>query len=178
MPSDAFARPLVLLLSFVPATLALADDAPSLAGRPVAPPPAGTTIGGGGGGGGVAGGAPAAGNDPTFLYLMFGLIIVWFVILIFGQRRESKRKASMIDSLKKHDRVQTSGGVIGSIVEVKPDVVVLKVDESSNTRITFAKSAVVSVLKEGSGDASSKDASNGSSALPKPASPKSASKAN
>jgi preprotein translocase subunit YajC len=146
MPSDALARSLVFALTSAPVgfvTVASAQDAPSLVGQPT---PA-TPIGGGATGGG--GGAAAAGGDPTFLYLMFGLIILWFVILIFGQRREAKRKAGMINSLKKHDRVQTVGGVIGSIVEVKPDTVVLKVDESSNTRITFMKSAVVGVIKEG-----------------------------
>ena len=45
-----------------------------------------------------------------------------------------------------HDTVQTIGGVIGSIVEVKNDSVVLKVDESSNTRITFSRSAIQQVL--------------------------------
>jgi preprotein translocase subunit YajC len=52
----------------------------------------------------------------------------------------------MVSAIKKHDRVQTIGGVIGSVVEIKPDYVVLKVDESSNTRITFARSAVQQVL--------------------------------
>ncbi len=42
--------------------------------------------------------------------------------------------------------MQTVGGVIGAIVEIKPDFVVLKVDESSNTRITFARSSVQQVL--------------------------------
>ena len=51
-----------------------------------------------------------------------------------------------MSAIKKHDRVQTIGGVIGAIVEVKPDEVVLKVDESSNTRITFARSAIQQVL--------------------------------
>ncbi len=42
--------------------------------------------------------------------------------------------------------MQTIGGVIGSVVEVKPDYVVLKVDESSNTRITFSRSAIQQIL--------------------------------
>ena len=49
--------------------------------------------------------------------------------------------------MKKHDRVRTIGGVIGAIVEVKSDTVVLKVDESSNTRMTFSRDAVQQVLE-------------------------------
>jgi len=33
-------------------------------------------------------------------------------------------------------------------VEVKPDVVVLKVDENSNTKVTVARSKIEAVLKE------------------------------
>lgn len=65
---------------------------------------------------------------------------------IMGQRRDRKKREAMISAIKKHDRVQTIGGVIGSVVEVKPDYVILKVDESSNTRITFARSAIQQVL--------------------------------
>jgi hypothetical protein len=42
-------------------------------------------------------------------------------------------------------------------VEVKPDTIVLKVDESSNTRITFARSAVQHILQS-KGDKSTDDA--------------------
>jgi preprotein translocase subunit YajC len=37
--------------------------------------------------------------------------------------------------------------VIGSVVELDADTVVLKVDESSNTRMTFARDAVQQVLE-------------------------------
>ena len=52
----------------------------------------------------------------------------------------------MLNAIKKHDKVQTIGGVLGAVVEIKPDTVVLKVDESSNTRITFARSSIQQVL--------------------------------
>ena len=51
------------------------------------------------------------------------------------------------------------GGVIGAVVEVKPDTVVLKVDESSNTRMTFSRDAIQQIIdvdtttvEEGSSD--------------------------
>jgi preprotein translocase YajC subunit len=54
----------------------------------------------------------------------------------------------MISSIKKNDQVRTVGGIIGSVVEVKPDVVVLKVDEGSNTKITVMRSEIEGVVKE------------------------------
>ena len=52
----------------------------------------------------------------------------------------------MLGGIKKHDTVRTIGGVIGSVVEVKPETVVLKVDESSNIRMTFARDAIQQII--------------------------------
>ena len=60
---------------------------------------------------------------------------------------ESIRMMKLLSSVKKHDRVRTIGGVIGAVVEIKPDTILLKVDESSNTRMTFARDAVQQVLE-------------------------------
>ena len=70
------------------------------------------------------------------------------VTQMMAGRKEKKKRESMLNSVRKHDRVQTIGGVIGSVVEVKPDIIVLKVDEMSNTRMTFARSSIQQVLKE------------------------------
>ncbi len=100
------------------------------------------------GSGGATGAAPAGGGGgDLFPILMLGFIVVLLMLTILGPRKEKKRRAEMMAALRKHDRVQTIGGVIGSIVEIKSDEIVLKVDESSNTRITFAKSAVQQVLE-------------------------------
>lgn len=82
----------------------------------------------------------------SFLPIVLLFIVVIIVFSIFSQRKEKKRRDVMLTSIKKHDTVQTIGGVVGSIVEVKDNQVVLKVDESSNTRITFARSAIQQVL--------------------------------
>jgi preprotein translocase subunit YajC len=136
------------ILTGVAASLAasaalFADDAPSLAGSPAAGAAPATGAGTGGAGPTAAG----AGNN-SFMLLFLGLLVAWVLILVWGSRREQKKKQALLAGIKKHDRVQTVGGVIGSVVELKPDIVVLKVDEHSNTRITFARSAIIGVVKE------------------------------
>ena len=89
--------------------------------------------------------------DPLggiFLPLML-VVVAMFVFTMLGQRRDRKKRKTLLESIKKHDRVQTNGGLIGAIVEVRSDTVVLKVDEASNTRITFARSAIAQVLSSG-----------------------------
>ncbi|HMN96312.1 MAG TPA: preprotein translocase subunit YajC [Phycisphaerales bacterium] len=120
-----------------------------LAGRPeVGAAPAGAVVDGGspqvrGGGGG----------DMFFMYMVLALVVAMILMTVFGSRRERKRREELLGAIKKHDRVQTVGGVIGSVVEVKSDTVVLKVDEASNVRITFAKSSVQQILREAAGGA-------------------------
>ncbi len=120
-------------------------DRPPLAGEQ-RPASAGGAIDGGGM---AVDGAPAAqGGDLTFLYITFVLLGGLILFSILSSRKERKRREALLASIRKHDRVQTIGGIIGSVVEVKPDIVVIKVDEASNTRLTFARSAVQQVLKE------------------------------
>lgn len=128
-------------------TIAQNGTAPALPGEAA---PAGaqgngtTTANGGANGQGGTAPPPGGGFD---IMLVFILVIGVFVIIsLFGSRKQKKQRETMLSGIKKHDTVQTIGGVIGSIVEVKNDSVVLKVDESSNTRITFSRSAIQQVL--------------------------------
>ena len=50
----------------------------------------------------------------------------------------------MLSSLKKGDRVVTSGGIYGTIQGVEADVVYLKISE--NVKVKVARSAVTGVL--------------------------------
>jgi preprotein translocase subunit YajC len=44
--------------------------------------------------------------------------------------------------------VQTIGGVLGKVVETEDSRMLLKVDESSNTKIWFSRDAIYKVLGE------------------------------
>ena len=51
-------------------------------------------------------------------------------------------------NLTRNDRVLTIGGAIGTVVSVKDNEVVLKVDESTNTKMTFVKTAIQKIMTE------------------------------
>ena len=117
--------------------IAQAADGPAMAGQGTASGTPAT---------GAEGQPAAAGGDFIFL-LIVPLILVMIMMSIFGQRKEKKKREAMLGPIKKHDRVRTIGGVIGAVVEIKPDTIVLKVDESSNTRMTFTRDAVQQVME-------------------------------
>lgn len=87
-----------------------------------------------------------AGPDFTFLLLIGGMFLVMIFFSISSGRKEKKKKAELMASLAKGSKVQTIGGILGTVVEVRDDELIVKVDENSNTRLRFAKSAITAVL--------------------------------
>lgn len=129
--------------------IALALQGPSLPGAPAAAPPAAPA--GDAAAGAAATGQPAgAGGQQMFIMIavMLGALILFQLV---GGRREKKKREQMLAGIKRHDKVVTIGGIVGSVVELKDDSVILKVDETSNTRITFAKSAISQVMPQDAG---------------------------
>jgi preprotein translocase subunit YajC len=89
--------------------------------------------------------APSVQPRPNPLYQYLPLIVLFILIyfLMFrGPRKKQQQHKTMIQSLKKNDRVRTIGGIIGTIVEVKDDEITLKVDESNNTKIRVVPNAI------------------------------------
>ena len=128
--------------------LAQSDTAQPVSGGSVLPPTDGDgTISSGNAGTGNSGDAD---NSTSLFDSFLPIILIMFVVMIFftmmGSRRDRKKREALLSSISKHDKVQTVGGVIGSVVEIKPDTIVLKVDESANTRITFARSAIQQII--------------------------------
>ena len=81
--------------------------------------------------------------------LLIGMVIfvgVFFFMSWRSQKRERDKKANLINSLSKNDKVLTIGGVIGTVVGVKENEVTVKVDEATNTRMTFIKRSIQQVI--------------------------------
>lgn len=80
---------------------------------------------------------------PFFpLWLFLPLAIVMVFMLFRGPQKQKKQRKKMVQSLRKNDRVQTIGGIFGTVVDIKDDEITLKIDESNNTKIKVASSAI------------------------------------
>lgn len=90
---------------------------------------------------------PGTGNF-MFLALMMGFVAFIFLTARSQKKREKRERENLYTRLAKNDRVLTAGGVIGTVISVKDDEVVLKVDESTNTKMTFLKSAIQRILAD------------------------------
>ncbi|MFQ6093259.1 MAG: preprotein translocase subunit YajC [bacterium] len=102
----------------------------------------------GGGGGGTGGGGGFMALLP--IILMFAII---YFLLLRPQQKRQRQQQMMLDSLRKGDRVVTSGGIFGTVVGIKEKqgIVVLRV--ADNVKIELTKISVARIVqKRGEGE--------------------------
>ena len=89
-----------------------------------------------------------------FIYLAPMVPIFYFMFIRPQQQAEQKRR-SMIDTLKKNDKVLTTGGMYATVVSVDAgqDKVVLRVDDDRGVKLAFTRASIARVI-----DASSEKA--------------------
>lgn len=78
------------------------------------------------------------------------IFVVFYFLLIRPQQTRQKKWQSMLTSLKTGDRVTTSGGIRGTILSIKDDVLQIRV-APDNVRLEVAKGAIASVITQDEG---------------------------
>ena len=76
------------------------------------------------------------------------IFVIFYFLLIRPQKKAQDEHKKMIASLKKNDEVVTSGGIHGTIVNVKEAAVTLKVDD--NVKIDIEKSCIAKIKRKSS----------------------------
>ncbi len=79
---------------------------------------------------------------PIQMFILVAMIIFIFYMMFRAPKKQQQKQQQMVKSLNKNDRVRTIGGIIGTVVDVRDDEIVLKVDESNNTKIKVLPSAI------------------------------------
>jgi preprotein translocase subunit YajC len=85
--------------------------------------------------------APAAGGGASMFY---------FVIVALPQRRMLKERQALLGSLKKNDRIITTGGIYGTVVSVdaEHDKVTVRICDEPAVRIQLNVRSVMQILRE------------------------------
>ena len=88
----------------------------------------------------------AAAPGPMAMLFPFAMMFLIFYVLVFRpQAKARKAHEDMVKNLKKHDEVVTSGGMFGTVVNVKTDAITLRIDE--NVRVEVEPSAIVRLVR-------------------------------
>lgn len=87
--------------------------------------------------------------NPLFQY---GPLVIIFVVMYFlmfrGPKKKQQKHKEMVSALAKNARVRTIGGIFGTVLDVRDDEIVIKIDESNNTKMRISPSAVATVLSD------------------------------
>jgi len=85
-------------------------------------------------------------GDPSLFARQFVPIILMVGVLYFfvfrAKRNQDKQRTDLLQRLKPGQRVQTIGGILGTITQVNDKEVTVKVDETNNVKIKFARNAI------------------------------------
>jgi len=96
--------------------------------------------------------APAAGSANSIQQILPLVLVLgfWGYFLLFRpQQIQEKKRREMISSLKKNDRIMTTGGIYGTVISVDEDQdrVVVRVDDDKGVKLTFSRTAVGRVIE-------------------------------
>jgi preprotein translocase subunit YajC len=81
-------------------------------------------------GGGGGGSAQILGFVPFVL-----IFALFYFLLVMPQQKRARKQKEMIDSLKKGERVSTSGGIIGTVTNLTPKVITLQVADGVRIKV-------------------------------------------
>jgi len=87
-------------------------------------------------------------SDSTIAFLVnmlpiAAIFLVFYFLVIAPANKQKRKTQEMLSSLKKGDRVVTSGGIYGTVQAVEPEVVYLKI--ADNVKVKVARSAITSM---------------------------------
>ena len=91
-------------------------------------------------------------KQPTNPWMQFLPIILIFIVMYMfmfrGPKKKQQEHQKMVQSLQKNDRVRTIGGIFGTVIDARDEEIVLKIDESTNTKMRVSPAAIAVVLKD------------------------------
>jgi preprotein translocase, yajC subunit len=85
-------------------------------------------------------GAQGGGASMQIVFLVLIVVVFWF-FMIRPQMKRQKELKKYRDELKKGDKIMTTGGIFGKIVEISDFTVIIEVE--SQARLKVSKEAVV-----------------------------------
>ena len=83
-------------------------------------------------------------NQMVVIMVMVAAI---YIFMFRSKKKQDAKKKEKLETLKRGDEIQTIGGIIGTVVEARDNEVIVKVDETNNTKMRFSRNAIHRVLE-------------------------------
>jgi preprotein translocase subunit YajC len=91
--------------------------------------------------------APGLFGSFSGLPLLLLMFVAMYFLLVAPNQRKQKQWNAMLAGIKSGDRVTTNGGIRGTVLSVKDDVLVVRT-QPDGVKLEFLKSAIAAVTTE------------------------------
>lgn len=95
--------------------------------------------------------APPAEGGQGNVFTMFAPMIlifgIFYFMLIRPQQRKEKERLALINNIQSGERILFSGGILGTVTNVKEHTLIVKVAE--NVKLEIARGAVSRIVEKG-----------------------------
>ncbi len=89
--------------------------------------------------------APATPSPFGSIWMMLAVVGIFYFLIFMPMQKQKKQQQAMLDSLEAGKEVVTSGGIVGTIVNVSPDTLILRI-KPDNVKLQVSRSAISSVV--------------------------------
>jgi preprotein translocase subunit YajC len=94
-------------------------------------------------------GQPNQGEGPGLMsnVILFGsIILIFYFMIIRPQQKRAKERQKLIESMKKGDKVITSGGMYGTVAGLDEKTVLVEI--ADKIKVKLDRSAIATIISE------------------------------
>ena len=88
----------------------------------------------------------AAGKGPMLLSMVLLFVLMYF-LMIRPQKKEQKKKELMLSEVAVGDKILTTSGFYGTVIDVDDEMVIVEFGNNKNCRIPMQKMAIADLEK-------------------------------
>ena len=87
-----------------------------------------------------------ASSSLPMIIMMVGIFVIFYFLMIRPQQKKQKELRRQIDSLSKGDKILTSGGIYGTVIGIKENIITAKI--ADDVKVEIAKQAISAVVEK------------------------------
>lgn len=94
-------------------------------------------------------GQPSQGEGPGLMsnVILFGsIILIFYFMIIRPQQKRAKERQKLIDSMKKGDKVITSGGIYGTVAGLDEKTVLVEI--ADKVKVKLDRGSIATIISE------------------------------
>ncbi|MDR1081282.1 MAG: preprotein translocase subunit YajC [Deltaproteobacteria bacterium] len=92
-------------------------------------------------------GAQQGGGGAQLIIFIVGFILIFYFLMLRPQKKQQKERQNMLDSIRKGDRIQTTGGLLCTVTHVDQREITALI--APEVRVKIARSAVNGIVRQG-----------------------------